>query len=267
MSELLHMDFFVRALAMGLLLSVLFGILSFFVVLRKMAFMGAGISHTVFGGLAVGVLLNIDPFLSSLVFCMLSSFIISRLVRSGALSHDSGIGIFFSFSMGLGALLLSLRKAYTFDLSGTLFGNILGITPVDVKMTLAVTLATLPLLFVFFHRLLFMSLDETVARVSGVHTRALDSGFMLLLALVIVISVKMVGIILVTALAVLPASFSLALFRDYRKVIPCSILYCAVIIIGGLFLSYWADTPAGATMVVLGAVLYFLTLAAVHLKP
>jgi len=266
MSELLHMDFFMRALAMGLLLSVLFGVLSFFVVLRKMAFMGAGVAHTIFGGLAFGVLLHIDPFVSSLVFCLLSAFIISRMVRTGALSHDSGIGIFFSFSMGLGALLLSLQNAYTFDLSGTLFGNILGITPVDVKLGLFITLASLPLLFVFFHRMLFMSLDETVARVSGVHTRALDSGFMLLLALVIVISVKMVGIILVTALAVLPASFSLALFRDYRKVIPCSILYCAFIVIGGMFVSYWLDTPAGATMVVLGTVLYFTALAVIHFK-
>ncbi|NQT24847.1 metal ABC transporter permease [candidate division KSB1 bacterium] len=259
MSELLAMSFFHNALCMSLLLSGLFGLLSFFVVLRKMVFLGAGIAHTAFGGVALGILLGVNPLYTSLGFCVASAILISRLVRSGNVNYDTGIGIFFSFSMALGALLISLRRAYSFDLSGYLFGNILGVSAFDLVIT-CITAALFALFFsLFFQKLMFITFDPLVAEVSGIRVQWIETMMLIFLAVIIVVSVKMVGIILVSALVALPASFGLLLSKRYQIVLVISIFYAMTILIGGLFLSYTLDTPTGATVVVLGTFLYFIT--------
>lgn len=257
MTELFNMAFFQNAFFVSLVLSVLFGIFSFFVVMRKMTFIGAGIAHTAFGGVALGVFFGLSPFWTSLVFCSISAVIISALARNQRIGYDTGIGIFFSFSMALGAILIALKKSYAFDLSGYLFGNILGINRFDLNIILVSSLIFIPFILIFLQKILFITIDEQVAKVSGIPVEKLDTILMLLLAWIIVISIKIVGIILVSALIVLPASFGTLLHHDYRKVILTSILFTVVIMIGGLFLSYILNTPAGATMVMLGIVGYF----------
>ena len=257
MRELFQMGFFQNALFMGIILGMLFGLLSFFIVIRRMAFLGAGISHTAFGGVALGIFLGWQPFIITAVFCMASALIIGRMVRHKQIAYDSAIGIFFSLSMALGALLISLRKAYTFDLSGYLFGNILGINTADLWIASALMIVFLFLYFGFFQKLLFASLDERAASTAGVNTNMLESVLLAFLALVIVVSIKMVGIILVSALVVLPASFGLLCAKNYRQVLIISAIYAMVIMTGGLFLSFFLNTPAGATIVVLGSIAYF----------
>ncbi len=260
MMELFRLDFFMNAFVMSCILAALFGMLSFFVVMRKMSFLGAGVAHTAFGGVALGVLVGLDPFLTSLVFCTAAAVLLGTMARHGRISYDTGIGIFFSFSMALGAIFLSLKKGYTFDLMSYLFGNILAVTRTDALIARAALAAFAPFIFIFVHRILFMTMDEEVASVSGVRTGLLDTVLLVFLAGIIVISIKIVGIILVSALVVLPASFGLLVSRDYRKVIAAGILFTAAVMIGGLFLSYLLDTPAGATMVTAGTLLYFLSL-------
>jgi len=264
MLELFSMEFFRNAFVMSLLLSLLFGVLSFFVVLRKMTFLGAGIAHTAFGGVALGVFLGTDPFITALAFCVATAILIGKITRHGNVSYDAGIGIFFAFSMALGALLISLRRAYTFDLQGYLFGNIQGVTVTDILVTAAALLIFLPFIALFIHRILFMTFDEEVSAVSGVRTGALDTALLVFLASIIVISIKIVGIILVSALVVLPASFGLLLTSDFRKVMLWGVLYTTAVMCGGLFISYY--TPPGATMVTLGTVVYLAVLGAVKLK-
>ncbi len=259
MTDLLQLDFFTNALMMSLFLSILFGVLSFFIVLRRMAFLGAGIAHTAFGGIALGLLLGVQPFVTSLVFCVIAAIMIGQMARSGRLSYDTGIGIFFSFSMALGAVFIALRKAYTFDVSGYLFGNILGVTRTDLVLVLVALLLVTAFIWFFFQKLLFMTFEESVASVSGFRPHRLEILLLVSLALVIVVSIKMVGIILVSALVVLPGSFGLLFWNRYRGIIVISILFTFFVMEGGLFLSYLLDLPAGATMVVLGTMLYLVS--------
>ncbi len=262
MGELFAMQFFRNAFFMSVVLSVLFGVLSFFVVLRKMSFLGAGISHTAFGGVALGVFLGIDPFFTSMAFCVSAAVLMGRLVRHGKFTYDAGMGIFFSVSMALGAIMLSLKKDYTFDMSGYLFGNILGVTAADNWIAAAALCLVLPFVVLFLHRILFMILDEEVASVSGVKTAAIDTVMLVFLAAIIVVSMKIVGIILMSALIVLPASFGLLLSKNFRAVLVIGVAYALAVMIGGLFLSYWLDTPTGATMVVSGTAVYFAVMGA-----
>lgn len=260
MMELFEMAFFKNAFLMCFFLGILFGTLSFFVVMRGLSFMGAGIAHTAFAGVALGLLLDINPFYTSLAFCVASALVIGRVVRLGRISYDASIGIFFSFSMALGALFIAFRKDYTFDLMGYLFGNILGITDFDRTLVVAALLVFLPFIALCLHRILFASFDEEVAAVSGVPIALLENAMLIFLAAIIVVSIKIVGIILVSALIVLPASFGLLVSRDFRMVLAAGIAYTILIMLGGLFLSYRLDTPTGATMVAGGTLVYFAAL-------
>lgn len=256
MLDIFSMEFFSNAFLASLLLSILFGVLSFFIVTRKMAFLGAGVAHTAFGGVAIGVFFGVSPFWSAMFFCVLSAIAIAMLSRRGKISPDVGIGIFFAFSMALGALLIKLKKAYTFDLQGYLFGNILAVTRADLILALALLAIFIPFVALFIHRIMFMIFDEEVALVSGIRTGHLDIALFAFLAVSIVISMKIVGIILVSALVVLPASFGLLLTHNFRGVIALGIAFTFFSMCGGLVLSYYLDTPPGATMVVLGTGIY-----------
>lgn len=264
MLELFSLTFFRNALLMCVFLSVLFGILSFFTVMRKMSFLGAGIAHTAFGGVALGILLGINPFFTSLAFCVLTAILIGKLARYGSITYDTSIGIFFAFSMALGALFIAIKQAYTFDLSGYLFGNILGVTLFDTISVLVVLFLFIPFILIFLHRILFMTFDSEVAVVSGVKTSLLDTVLLIFLASIIVTSIKIVGIILVSALVVLPVSFGMLLSKNFRVVMLAGILYAMVIMVGGLFLSYALSVPPGATMVIGGTIIYFAGLALKH---
>lgn len=266
MIELFSLHFFRNAFFMSFLLGILFGILSFFVVMRKMSFLGAGIAHTAFGGVALGILLGVNPFYTSLIFCIISAVLIGKLVRYGNISYDVSIGIFFSLSMALGALFIAIKKDYTFDLSGYLFGNILGVTGFDRLLAIIALILFIPFIIIFLQRILFMTFDEEVAIVSGVRTELLDTLLLIFLAGIIVVSIKIVGIILVAALAVLPASFGLLLSKDFRKVIIVGVLYTIIIMTGGLFLSYYLNTPPGATMVTAGTLTYFISLSIKNIR-
>jgi len=257
-TELLTMEFFRNALFMSIFLGILFGVISFFIVIRNMSFLGAGLAHMAFGGVALGVLTGINPFYTALVFCMLAVILMRRISKKGSISYDAGIGIFFSFSMALGAIFIALSRNYTFDLSGYLFGNILGISKTDFWFVLTTSVFFLPFFAICFHKILFMSFEEDVAVVNGINTSLLDVFVLIFLAMIIVVSIKIVGIILVTALVVLPGSFGMLLSNNYRVVIISGIVYIVLIMTGGLFLSYQLDLPAGATMVTLGTIVYFL---------
>jgi len=263
MTDLLQLEFFRNGLFMCILLGFLFGTLSFFVVMQRMTFLSAGVAHSAFGGVALGILIGVHPFFTSLVFCVAVSMIIGRMAHHGTATYDTGTGIFFSFSMALGVIFIALKNAYTFDLSGYLFGNILGVQITDLWLTLGLSLIYIPFMLLYLPKILFMTFDREVAAVSGLSVKTLEMTLLVFLAAVIVVSLKIVGIILVSALAVLPASFGLLFSNQYRQVIAISIIFALCILLGGLFLSYHIDTPTGATIVVSGTLLYF---AAVIIK-
>lgn len=264
--NLLSTPFFLNALLMSILLGLLFGLLSFFIVIRKMAFLGAGIAHIAFGGIALGLLLDIHPMISALVFCMAAALLIGRLIRTGYVNYDTGIGILFSFSMALGVLLISIRKDYTFDLAGYLFGNILGVTRLDILLTAIVAVVFIPFILLFMQKLLYISFDEPAARVTGVPVDLLDTFMLVSLAVIIVASIRMVGIILVSALTVLPASFGSLFSRQYRGVLAGSLIFSLSTLAGGLLLAYQVDLPAGSTIVVLGTLIYLFSLGMIQFK-
>jgi zinc transport system permease protein len=261
MIEALSLGFFQRALLAGLLLSVLCGVLSVFVILRRMAFIGVGISHSAFGGVALGFLLEIDPLWSGIAFAVVVALLIEWTQDRGRLEEDAAIGIFFAFAMALGVVFLHLSRTYNVDVFGFLFGNILAVEARQVGEVAGVTVIVLGTVTAFYKELVFLSFDEEMAWVSGVPVKALRYLFLVLLALVIIVAIYLVGIILVSALLVIPGAIGRNLTRHLTGMLWVSVLAAVVSALGGLLLSFGLDWPSGATVVLVLSLGFFLSQA------
>ncbi|MBI1921134.1 MAG: metal ABC transporter permease [Geobacter sp.] len=257
-AEMLSFDFMRNALMGGLMVCVLCSLLSFFVVLKRLSFIGVGISHSAFGGLAIGVLLGFNPFICAGIFSVLVAWGIGITSQKGKLHEDTTIGIFFSAAMALGVALISLSREYKADLFSLLFGNILAITQADLWMVAICGVGVALFLFLFFKELLAISFDDEVARVGGLPVDFLYYGLLTAMAITVVASIKVVGIILVEALLVIPAATGFQMSKNYRWMLFFSLASGALSLFSGLILSYWLDIASGATIVLCASLLFVL---------
>lgn len=258
MIEILNLEFMRNAFMAGIMLSPVLAVVSFFVVLRRFSFIGVGVAHSAFGGVALGSLLGISPTLTALGFSVAVANGISYIGRQGKLSTDTAIGIFFALAMALGVIFIGMSDQYNVDLFGYLFGNILAITNQDLITIAVLGGMVLVSIFLFFKELLFVAFDSEVASVSGMPVAFLDHFFMTLLALSVVISIKIVGIVLVSSLLVIPGATAFQITNRYISMIVVSIAVSLAATIGGLLISYYADLASGATIVILASIIFFI---------
>lgn len=244
----------------GVLVSILLSLLGFFVVLRKMSFIGVGIAHAAFGGVALGQLIGVPVFLSAAVFSVATGLGIGAVTRMGKLKEDTVIGIFFAAGMALGILFLALKPGYTADLISYLFGSILAVTPADLVVIAVISTVIIFLISLFFKEFLASSFDASLARASGIPEAVLSYLLLGLISLGIVAAIKIVGIVLVSALLVLPAATAMQYSRRYRVVLGLSVAFGIIYTAGGLAASYWLDVPSGASIVILGTLVFLVSL-------
>lgn len=257
---MLELGFMQRALLAAVVIGVACGALGFFVVLRRLAFIGVGISHSAIGGVALAIVLGWSPLGTAAVFAIAVALAIARLARTGRLSEDAVIGIFFSGSMALGVVLFSLRRGYQQDLFGYLFGNVLAITPGELGLLAAAAAGVLAALAWLFRPLLFLAFDEEVARAYGHPVAALEAALLVLLAATIVIGVRLVGVILVEALLVVPAATATLWASHYRTQLVLAMSLGAAAGVVGLATAYAFDLAAGGTIVLVSVGGFFLSL-------
>jgi len=258
MTEFLSFEFVQRALLSGVMLGTTCAVLSFFVVLRRMAFVGVGLSHAALGGVALGVVLGLPPLLAAGVFTVAVAWVIGWMGGRSKLSEDTAIGVFFPTAMALGVVLMSLSPEYRQDLVGYLFGNILSVGPGQVLPLLMLTGVTLGVLTFYFKELLFLGVDPDAAQAAGIPVTALRFLLLTLLAITIVASVKLVGIVLVSAFLVIPAATGQAVARSLRAMLGLAVGTAIGSVLGGLWLSWLWDLPSGATIVLVSASLFFV---------
>jgi zinc transport system permease protein len=260
MVEFLSYGFTQRALVAALLVGLLCGVLGFFVVLKRLSFIGVGISHSAFGGVAVGVLAGVEPLLAAAVFSTLVAWAIGWLSRTGRLHEDTAIGILFSSTMAFGVALISLSTSYQVDLFGYLFGNILAVSRFDLWLLGGIALAVLAAVGLLFKELLFLAFDEEVARASGLPVTSLYMLLLTCLALAVVAAIRVVGIVLVEALLVIPAAIGYQLARGYRAMLGIAVASAMASGVAGLVVSYAFNVAAGATIVLLLTLGFFVSL-------
>ncbi len=238
-----------KALIVGVTLSILLSVMSYFVVMRKMTFAGVGVAHSIFGGIAINFILGIASIFIPVGFAVLASLIMAFMYRKGGLTEDSAIDIIFVFSMAFGVFVLSLSSGYSANLLGILFGNILSVTFTDVYLAVAIFVVGVFLVSYFFSDLHLITYNEELAAVAGVKTEFLYYIFWALLGVTIVLSVKLIGIILVNAFLVLPTLVGSNLCRGYKCIIGSGVVSSVLSIWAGTGISYFFNVPTGSSIV------------------
>jgi zinc transport system permease protein len=262
MPEALASPFMQKALVAGVLVSLLTGLISAFVVLRRMSFVGAGISHAAFGGVAIGFYAGVNPLVAAVIYAVLVAIGIETTAKKGRISEDVSIGIFYSASMAIGIALVSLSQSYNIDLFGYLFGNILAITRDEIILTLITSVIVISVVVFFLKELFLITYNEELARVSGVRVNLLNTLFLVALSVSIVVSIRIVGIIMVSALLVIPGATARLFAKGLRSMIALSCSAGLAAVIAGLFLSYEFDIAPGAGIVLTSAIIFFVSLIA-----
>lgn len=260
MIEFLGYPFFQRALLAGALAALLCGALSFFVVLRRLAFVGSGVAHAAFGGVALATLAGLPPGLGGLVASLAVAAATARASESADVTEDTAVGVFTVAAMAAGVVALGFVKTNV-DLFGLMFGNILTVNRTDLLILAGATAGVLVALAFFFRPLLLASVDEEGARAAGVATGGMRLLVLALIAVAVVVALKVVGILLVSALLVLPGATARPLASRWPGFLAGSIVVALVSVLGGLLLSVALDVAPGAAIILLGAALFVGVLA------
>lgn len=242
-----------RAIIAGVVLALLLAWLGVFVIMRRMSFFSDGIAHASLAGVAVGVLAGVHPLTTALVFSVVFSIVIYYLEKKTTLSSDAIIGILFTSGMALGVVLLSFKKGYQPDLVSFLFGNILAIRPADLAVISALSAVILAFLAYNHKGITLMALDMDTAYMAGIRVDLLHVTFYIILAVAVVLGLKILGIVLVSALLIIPASTAKLVSKSFKGLIVQSIVFSEVIVILGIALSYALDSPTGPMIVLVGA--------------
>jgi ABC-type Mn2+/Zn2+ transport system permease subunit len=260
MLDLLSVPSIERAMLAGGIIGLVCSMMGVFVVLRGLAFISAGISHSAFAGVAFGLLFGVSPFASALVFCALVSVLIGKVSDLGRIKEDTSIGVFLAASMALGVIIMSFVKDARVDVVGYLFGSILTLSSDDVILTVIIGGLVLGIIFLIAKELMLSSFDPDQAVIAGIPAQKLTYLLLILLSAVTVVSIKVVGIILGTALITAPAATALQFSRDFdRAIILAGIIGVAVTEIG-ILLSLYLDTAPGATITIVATIVFFASL-------
>jgi zinc transport system permease protein len=263
MLELLTIPFMQRALIGGILVGFLASYYGVFVVQRGLSFMGSGLAHAAFGGVALGLLLNTQPLWIAVPFTILVAIGIAWVRTHTQLGNDTAVGIFFSVSMALGILFLFLKREYTSDAFTYLFGSILAVTWTDIAITAVVVLITI-LSWPFWKRWAYASFDRELAQSDRLPVIRDDYYLAVLIALTVVVAIKVVGIVLIAAFLVIPAATARLISDTFHRMTIVSVIFGIGTAIIGLGASYYLDVPSGATIILCQAVLF---IAAMILSP
>ncbi|MBM7868022.1 iron chelate uptake ABC transporter family permease subunit [Heliobacterium gestii] len=261
MPEMLQHDFMVRALLAGIMVAVICPVIGLFLVLRRLSLIGDTISHVSLAGVAGGMLLGVYPPLMALGFSIVAVLGLEKLRRRFQNYAEISIAVFLSGGVALAVILLSMKKSASSDVLSYLFGSIVAVNDRDLTILAAVSLTVLLTVGLFYHRFFYITLNEEKARLSGLPVNALNLLIMVLTALVVAASMRIVGILLVSSMLVLPVAASLQVARSFRAALWLALAYGLVEVSLGLAASYYYDLAPGGTIVLLAAFLLVATIA------
>lgn len=263
MSELLfplQFAFFRQALAAVALVGALCGLVGVFIVLRRMSYIGHGLSHAVFGGAVVAFLMELNFYLGAGAWGFLAALLIEQTRRSARINADAAIGIVTTASFAVGVALISRARKFTRDFEAALFGNVLGVSPQDVLVVAGVALGVGALVFLFYRPLLFTTFDREVARAHGVRTEWMDTLLALILAATIIASLRLLGATLIAAAIVIPPVVVRLLTDRFGRLLVGSAAVGGLTGVAGIYLSFFLDVSSGATVVLVQAAVFVLVL-------
>jgi ABC-type Mn2+/Zn2+ transport system permease subunit len=260
MLELFTYDFMQRSLLAAAMVGGLCSVIGVFVVLRGLAFVGAGTAHAAFAGVALGFLMGWPPLLLAIIFGLATVWITGWVEEKGRMKLDVSIGILYTTTMALAILFIGLMKTYNAEVYGYLFGSVLSVTSEELRTIGGLSILVLGLILLFSKELYFIAFDQEMAEASGVPARKIFFLLLTLVALTVVISLKTVGAILVFAMILIPASTAYQLTHSLRTLTIYSILIGISTSVSGVLISAVWDIPSGPAIVLLATSIFFLAI-------
>jgi zinc transport system permease protein len=237
-------------------MSVSCGIIGTYIVSRRMVFISGGITHASFGGVGLGYLLGVPPLAGAAVFAVLAALTTENLTRSKVFRSDSIIAIIWSLGMALGIIFIYLTPGYAPNLMSYLFGSIITVSETDLWLMFSLALGVAGFFAIFFKPILYVSFDEQFAKTRGIPVMLLNYVLILFVALTVVLSIRIAGIILVLSVLTIPQNIANLFTGRFSRILFGSVILGFFASLAGLVISYYMDIPSGATIIFTLVVMY-----------
>ncbi len=260
MLDIFRYDFILRGFEAGIIIGVIAPLIGIFLVLRRYSLIADTLSHVSLAGVALGLLLKINPIITAIAAAVVSSIAIERLRLSKRVYGESALAIFLSGSLAIAIIILSLAHGFNVDLFNYLFGSIVTVKQTDIYIILILGLAVILTLMAFYKELTFVTFDEEAAQVSGIPTRFINLVLIILAALTVALAIPIVGVLLIAALIVIPVVSALQLKKSFKQTIFYAEIISIFSVITGLFSSYYLNLSPGGSIVLITLIIFTLIL-------
>ena len=252
--SIISYPFMIRALVVGILVSLCAALLGVNLVLRRYSMIGDGLSHVGFGALAVAATLNTAPLLVTIPIVVISAIFILRLTQNSNVKGDSLIAVISSASLAIGVMIISLTSGMNTDLNNYLFGSILSTSYHDMIISIVISVIVLALYILFYNRIFSITFDEVFSKATGIKTNFYNMLLAILTAITIVLGMRLMGSMLISSLIIFPSLTSMRVFKTFKSVTICSAFLSIFSFVLGLLISYIYSTPTGASIVIVNVV-------------
>jgi zinc transport system permease protein len=259
----LQFAFIQKAFIAGTFIGVLCACLGLFLVLKKMSLIGDGLSHVSFGAVALGLYAGLYPIYVAIPIVLVASYLILKLSEKAKVYGDAAIGVFSSVGIASGVILAALSRGFNVDLLSYLFGNILAISDAEIVISMVLSLVVLLTISFFYYDLFSATFDEEYAKATGIKTKYVNLILASLTGITVVLSIRIVGIMLISAMLILPSVTALQLAKGFRGAMIISAIVSVFSVLAGITLSFFLNLPAGATIVITN---FFVFIAAMVWK-
>ncbi|MEF2890623.1 MAG: metal ABC transporter permease [Turicibacter sanguinis] len=256
--EMFSYPFLVRAMVVGLLVSLCCAMLGVSLVLKRYSMIGDGLSNVGFGALAVASVLNVAPLSFAIPVVVAAAFFLLRMNENSLIKGDAAIALVSTGSLSIGVLVMSLTTGMNLDVCNYMFGSILAMTRSDVYLSMVLSALVLLLFILFYHKMFAITFDETFAKATGIRVGFYKMLLAVLTALTITLGMRLMGTLLISSLIVFPALTAMRLCRSFKWVMIHSIFISFICFFLGLVMSYLAATPPGASVVAMNIVMFFI---------
>ncbi len=251
LENIFQYSFIIRGLEAGIIVAIIAPLIGIFLVLRRYSLIADTLAHVSLAGIAIGLLLGINPVLTALVTAVVASLGIERLRTSKRVYGESALALFLSGSLALAVVILSIGHGFNANLFNYLFGSIVTVTSNDVLIISILAIVVVLILGIFYKQLVYITFDEEAAQVSGISTRLINTILIVLAALTVALAIPIVGVLLIAALIVIPVITALQLKKSFAETIAYAEIISIFSVVSGIFASFYFNLSTGGTIVLI----------------
>lgn len=254
--EMFSYHFMIRAVVVGILVSLCAALLGVSLVLKRYSMIGDGLSHVGFGALAIAAAANIAPLYLAVPVVIAAAFLLLRINQNSRIKGDAAIALISSSALAVGVVTVSLTTGMNTDVSNYMFGSILSLSRADAVLSIILSAAVLLMFVLLYPRIFAVTFDETFARATGTKTQLINSVIAVLTAVTVVIGMRMMGALLISSLIIFPALTAMRLCRSFKAVVICSAVVSVLCFMIGMAASYAFELPSGAEVVIVNLIAF-----------